>query len=478
MYNSLQHFNEFGTRKIEETIKNFINEKKDLADLVLSLQESLFELGRNILTEVLEDMDEYLRNCGVRKKDWEIVRKDQTGLLTSFGTIRYNRTYFKPKKEGSRKYLVDEIVGINPHDRVSADVVINAVDEAIDSSYSKAGEKVAYMDEISKQSVMNKIHQIEVTDAPIHAQEKKDIRIIYIEADEDHVALQKKGEVDKAVKKYKISMPKLVYVHEGIDGEKSTKDRKVLKNVRYFGGEINTEELWLKVAEYIDTIYNEESIETIYISGDGAPWIRQGTQWIPKSKFVLDKYHMNKYIKAATGHFNDEGTMYYDLKDAIEWPDKNMVKGVFKQIIEKTDSDTKKEAVKNAQKYILNNWDGIEIQSQRGEEIIGCSAEGHVSHVLSDRLSSRPKGWSKIGIAQMSQLRIYKKNGGKIYDLVMAQKVKEQKEKKIQIQETLIKSLRNATTKYQNAVNTNITAIDIGHKTGLYKGLKTIMGIR
>lgn len=76
MYNSLQHFNEFGTRKIEETIKNFINEKKDLADLVLGLQESLFELGRNILTEVLED--------------------------------------------------VDEIVGINPHDRVSADVVINS----------------------------------------------------------------------------------------------------------------------------------------------------------------------------------------------------------------------------------------------------------------------------------------------------------------------------------------------------------------
>jgi N utilization substance protein A len=37
-------------------------------------------------------MDEYLRNCGVRKKDWEIVRKDQTGLPTSFGAIRYNRT--------------------------------------------------------------------------------------------------------------------------------------------------------------------------------------------------------------------------------------------------------------------------------------------------------------------------------------------------------------------------------------------------
>ncbi|MGE5631066.1 MAG: UPF0236 family transposase-like protein, partial [Caulobacteraceae bacterium] len=109
MYNSIQHFNEFSTRKIEETIKNFISQKKDIADLVLGLQESLFELGRNIVTEVLEDMDEYLRKCEIRKKEWEIVRKDETGLLTSFGAIKYNRTYFKAKKEGRHQYLVDKI---------------------------------------------------------------------------------------------------------------------------------------------------------------------------------------------------------------------------------------------------------------------------------------------------------------------------------------------------------------------------------
>ena len=31
-----------------------------------------------------------------------------------------------------------------------------------------------------------------------------------------------------------------------------------------------SEDLWLKVAQYIDEQYIEESIETIYISGDGA----------------------------------------------------------------------------------------------------------------------------------------------------------------------------------------------------------------
>jgi len=475
MYNSIQHFNEFGTRKIEETIRNFISEKKDLADLVLGLQASLFELGRNIITEVLEDMDEYLRKCEIRKKDWEIVRKDETGLLTSFGTIKYSRTYFKLKSEGKRQYLVDEIVGINPHDRVSADVVINAIDEATDSSYRKAGEEAAYMDSISKQAVMKKVHQIEVQDAPIKVQEKRELRVLYIEADEDHVALQEKSKRGNGERKHNISMPKLVYVHEGADNEMSTSKRTVLKNVRYFGGECNTEELWLKVADYIDTQYKEESIETIYISGDGASWIRQGLQWIGKSRFVLDKYHMNKYVKTATAHLNDIA-MYYALKDAIEWPDKEMVKSAIKEILKMTDSDTKKRAVKDTLRYILNNWDGIEIRAEKRDEIVGCSAEGHVSHVFSDRLSSRPKGWSKIGVAIMSQLRIYKKNGGKIYDLVMGQKAREEKEKKTQIQDQIIKGLRNSSTKYENIVNTKITAIEKGHKTGLYKELRKIIG--
>ena len=160
----------------------------------------------------------------------------------------------------------------------------------------------------------------------------------------------------------------------------------------------------------------------------------------------------------------------------MDWTDNKMLKRVFKRILELTKSESKKEAVRKARRYMLNNWDGIEIKAEKGHEIIGCSAEGHVSHVFSDRLSSRPKGWSKLGAAQMSKLRIYKKNGGKVYDLVMAQKVKEQNEKKVQVQERIIKSLRNSSIKYENILNTRFTAIDKGHKTGLYKELRNIIG--
>lgn len=60
------------------------------------------------------------------------------------------------------------------------------------------------------------------------------------------------------------------------------------------------------------------------------------------------------------------------------------------------------------------------MRSLRNKEIDGCSAESHVSHVLSDRLSSRPKDWSKRGADRMSRLRCFEQNNGreKIIELV------------------------------------------------------------
>jgi len=471
MFNSIQHFNDFGVKKIEERIKSFIAEGNDIADFILGINQDLMKLGRDIVTEVLEDMDEFLRKDGVRKKAWEIVRKDETGLLTTFGQIRYKRTYFKPKHGGKRKYLVDELVGIKPHDRMSADVVINTLDEAIESSYRKAGEKASYEDKVSKQAVMNKVHTTEVNPPQLKNTEKRDVRVLYIEADEDHVAHQTKRSKDRS----RCLMPKLIYVHEGIDLEKSTAKRKVLNHVRYFGEDCSSEDLWLQVAQYISEQYDEDKIETVYISGDGASWIKQGLKWIDKSRFVLDNHHLNKYIKIATAHLNDEA-IYQGLKDALDWPDKEMTQKVFKRILQLTESETKREAVKEAKKYIMNNWEGIAIKAEKGCEIVGCSAEGHVSHVLSARLSSRPKGWSKTGVNQMTKLLVYKKNGGNIYDLVMLQKEKERKEQKIEIEEKLLRQFKTSGTRHQSHFNKELTAIQIGHKTGLYNELRKLVG--
>ena len=53
---------------------------------------------------------------------------------------------------------------------------------------------------------------------------------------------------------------------------------------------------------------------------------------------------------------------------------------------------------------------------------VKCSAEGHISHVFADRMSSRPLGWSRRGADKMARLRVYEKNGGDMLELVRYQK--------------------------------------------------------
>lgn len=57
-------------------------------------------------------------------------------------------------------------------------------------------------------------------------------------------------------------------------------------------------------------------------------------------------------------------------------------------------------------------------------------------------MSSRPMGWSEWGCDQMSQLRAYHENGGKIIDLLKYQKKKKEEETHRQEQEELIEELR------------------------------------
>lgn len=54
--------------------------------------------------------------------------------------------------------------------------------------------------------------------------------------------------------------------------------------------------------------------------------------------------------------------------------------------------------------------------------MVGCSAEGHVSHVLADRMTSRPMGWSRTGADKMAHLRAYYYNQGDMRELVRMQK--------------------------------------------------------
>ena len=68
--------------------------------------------------------------------------------------------------------------------------------------------------------------------------------------------------------------------------------------------------------------------------------------------------------------------------------------------------------------YFRNYFESICLRFSEDEHVIVCSAEGHISHILSNRLSSRPMGWSIKGCNNISKLIAYHYNGRSIVKLL------------------------------------------------------------
>jgi len=456
MYNTILHFIEKDITEIENFMELLLSGEKDTDNLATLIQEKVLSLGRNLQSELYEKIDEEIRNSITRKKKWTIEQRDEEKeILDIMGPVHFKRTGYENKKTGEYIYLLDEVLGFDKHQRITLGVAANVLEETIMSSYAKGGQVASIQEGISKQSVKKLVHET-IVDFPLEQRmKKKQMKYLHIVADEDHVSAQfqsKKGDLarDTLGRKINTIMPKVICLYEDVineSGENSKNPRYKLIGKRYFSGVYRgkqaNEKFWQQVQDYINEVYDTEYLERIYIAGDGASWIKSGTDVLDKSKFVLDKFHMMKYINTSVVHLLDSASdVKNDIWEALNGADKVKLKDIYKQILDVTESQNKYEEVEKALAYLLNNWRGIEIRVRESGGCWKCCAEGQVSHVLSARMSSRPMGWSELGCDQMAQMRAYKWNGGKIIDLLKFQKKKEKQEMIRQEQEELIKELR------------------------------------
>lgn len=427
MINSIQHFCQNGVKNLEKVMVNYSADMTKIAEMVQGVTKGVVDLGLSIIAEEWENYDELLRTRKDLRPEWYIVRRDETTLLTSLGSVTYHKTLFKNKVTGEHEYLLDRIMGMEKHARMTEDAEAKLLEEAVQTSYRKGGESVSVSGEVvSKETAMNKIHVLNFPRVEPQP-EKKALKYLYIDADEDHVSLQyinEKGDIKNH--RTNTIMPKLIYVYEGISHENG---RNELINKKHFGGIYeggkSIEQLWKEVSDYIEASYDTEELIKIYINGDGAAWIKSGQMLLDKAKFVLDRFHMHKYIIGATSHLLDSvEDARSEIYCAIYKKKKHQAEEAFEKILAVTESEAKRKTVEAAKAYILGNWAGIMQWVRDKNEEVRCSAEGHISHVFADRMSSRPLGWSKTGADKMSRLRIYEKNGGSMLELVRFQREK------------------------------------------------------
>lgn len=454
MYKSIQQFIENNTKEVEKKITKFLLQGNMLR-FEEGLMDDLMEFGRNIYQEILESIEETIRNSEFRKQQYYVEHKaDNRTLLTRFGTIEVTRAYYTDKKTGKGVYLLDKYVGIDSNDKVSQSALAHALTEAVETSYRKGGEEACMTsDVITKQTVKKAIHNLEVEIPDEIPTEKKRIKNLHIQADEDHVSLQffqQRGDltVTEQGRKYNTAMPKLILLYEDmIEEGKPGSKRYKLTGKKYFGGIYEgsqaNEDLWMEVQQYIYDHYDTEYLENVYLAGDGAPWIVSGCQVLEKSKFVLDKFHLWKYISTATNHLLDSTEDARELiYEAINERNLDEVGRLLRKCAASAETEGKQREIENCYRYIQNNWLGIMVRLDDGGAVWGCSMEGHISHVYSARESSRPLGWSKKGVDKISRLRVYTRNGGNILNLMEYQHEKQQQKKRIENQDAMVREVK------------------------------------
>ena len=411
MENILHDFEEKVISLMTEFLKSSM-EIGGLSDFTGNLNDKLMQLGYDLTKFSLEYAEDIIFKLKERKNQFESLEIDDRKIVTIFGEIDFKRRYYINKSTNERVYLLDEYFKIAANERLLENVETKLIEEAIETNYEKAGKSVAYKTEISKQTVMNKISKLNINSDEEKITTKRVVDNIYCIADEDHVHLQKGG----------IEEPRLIVVYDSmIKNGKRTQ----LCNKKHFGGVYKgrIDDLWEGVLTYIDNNYELDKVKNIYILGDGANWIKTGLEWLPKSINVLDKFHLMKAVNGIVGKETKD-----NIKEKSEYKrriyrsfyalDFKQTKEIVYEILaEEMEGTTRKRKEKLLQ-YILNNKDGISNLYKYQKQLHGCSAEGHVSHLYSARLSNRPLGWKTINVDNVSRLRIIKADNKEIKEIV------------------------------------------------------------
>lgn len=395
-------------------------------DSLTAFEETVSELSNRMAAGfiglVLTDADRMIRDSGNRKGSHTVQRRRQRTLISSVGDITFTHTLYKDQ-DGKIRCLLDELLCLPDRERFTAVAEAKVLNEAEVHSYQHAAESIKTNGQtITKTTVMNKVHAIEeeIPELEEVPGEKRQCEYLYIEADEDHIHHQKNGEEQGCF------IGKLVYLFEG--KEEISKGRRKLVRPFYFGGLYAGSEknaaLWGEVESYIRNHYEQDMLRCVYISSDGGSWIRAAADHIYKGRLVADRFHLMKYINRVSGCTQEEeatkGRFYkYIYKNNLP-----AVKKLLTRIENRCERG--RHAVEECRKYLVGNWEYIQ-RAFHDKHVLGCSAEGHVSSVYSERMSTRPMGWSKTGADRMCRLRCFIRNYGRerVIELVNYRREKE-----------------------------------------------------
>lgn len=380
--------------EITNTFNKTFNKNLNPLNLESKIRDVADTFTIKLYESFLNYIDDTFKQSKERKQQYNIKETRQRTLITSVGAIAINSTSYIDKNTKERFVLLREILHLKPYQRLTNEAEYQLTKYAMDENMSQAARHALRNTVISRSTVSKKIAKLDGSINEIITRCENQPNVLYIEMDEIHANLQRGGN----------KVCPCAIVHEGY--EETFVKRKKLKNIRYFASsKLTYEELWEVVFDYVDKRYDIDKFKVIFVSGDGAPGIKNYTNCFPNAKFVLDPFHyIKKHLKYI---FKDNITLRNIADDYI----RNDLIDDFKTLVNyQTEKYPEQEKhMKEHMNYIINNLEGI--KNQKDEDYkVHCSMEGHINQGFARYITSSPYGFSERGLENKLKLLVYHAN--------------------------------------------------------------------
>ena len=382
---------------------NFLQDSISFHDLEAKIAESTTDLNLNVLKDILESIDLEFKHSKERKDLYYVQATRAKTLITSLGLITFNKTYYKSKNKINGKYFyysyLEDYLGVNKWAKMTLSAETNLVNNSLENGMSWSAKNTIPGYTTSRQTISAKVKALNYNLEENIVCCKETPEILYIEADEVHANLQRKAKF----KEKKNRIVPVILTHEG--HKEDFVKKKELKNTHYIASSIlKTEKLWNECYKYLDKRYNLDKVKYLFISGDGASWIKGFDEAFPNAIYVLDKFH---YRKALNFIFK-KAPLTTEIAD--HYLRNNMI-DEFKSLVyfQCENFPHQEDKMIKTMKYLINNTLGI-INQRHPMYKCPASMEGHISNKYARFITSRPHAYSEDGLENIVQLLTMKAN--------------------------------------------------------------------
>lgn len=398
-------------------------------ELEQSLWAAMLQEFGGALMSVLHMIDDTLLQ-GRDKQRYKVRDAVSRSMGTLFGLdLQFQRRRYVDVETGESVYLLDEVLGLAPHQQVSPGLQAAMLTQAVTtSSYRKAAESLrqllgfqAVSHETIRQAVLatGQALEDEAEQERQDPQGRRRVDVLFLEVDGMMVSLQqeRRGVLEE----------KIVTSHEGWQPRYPGSQAFALQRVRQFRTQ-DTADFWEEASRWVYSHYAIDERTVVVINGDRAGWIRRGVNYFPNAMYQVDRFHLQRELKAL---FRTAPATLHGLQEALDSGDvtgATFLARLAEAAPKLTDLRKREEALRLVRDlatipeatvdYRLRlQARGVCIEGLRG---LGA-AESQVDR-LSDRVKGRGRSWRPRGLAAMMELQCARNSGlfGKIVERIDA----------------------------------------------------------